>query len=198
MLRTEKDSGFTLIELLVVIAIIAVLSAMLLPALAHAKARGQATVCLGNLRQISLACAMYVDDAKDTLPFNFGSAEIRQRVSKGDFSNWNSTVMSWELDSDNTNSVLLTQGGIGPYTSRSAKIYRCPNDTVVSDLQAGQGWSARVRSLSMNAMVGDAGEFSRSGANVNNPVLPSVLQDHPDARAVADIRVYRGTSGQHQ
>ena len=77
--------------------------------------------------------------------------------------------MSWESDADNTNSVLLTSGGIGPYTSHTAPVYKCPDDRAVSDIQARLGWTSRVRTYSMNAMVGNAGEFSQNGANVNNP-----------------------------
>ena len=167
--RRADHVGFTLIELLVCIGIIAILAGMLVPALSSAKTRAQTASCLNNHRQLTLACLMYADDARDTMPYNLGEGEIRLTQAEQRYLNWNSSVMSWELDSDNTNVALVTTGGIGPYTGRSAAIYRCPADRVVSDLQANAGWTARVRTISMNAMVGDAGEFSNTGANRNNP-----------------------------
>jgi len=167
--KSPAHGAFTLIELLIVIAVIAILASLLLPAFKDARSKAATTQCLSNLRQLTLGCLVYASDAEDSLPYNMGEDEIRRAVARQEYLNWNSTIMSWELDSDNTNTALLTRGGIGPELSGAPQVYRCPSDTAVSDIQAAAGWSMRVRSYSMNAMVGDAGEITRSGANLNNP-----------------------------
>jgi prepilin-type N-terminal cleavage/methylation domain-containing protein/prepilin-type processing-associated H-X9-DG protein len=194
--RAAKDA-FTLIELLTVIAVIAILAALLLPVLTAAKSKAYGITCLNNERQMMFASLLYVDEFHDSLPYNLGIAEIRKLEAKNWFWNWTSPVLDWEtVNTDNTNTVLLTEGGIGPYTSRAAQIYRCPADRVVSDIQAAAGWTKRVRSISMNAMVGNVGEYLQEGGNVNNPdyrqflkmgqiLQPSrifvLTEEHPDS-----------------
>jgi prepilin-type N-terminal cleavage/methylation domain-containing protein/prepilin-type processing-associated H-X9-DG protein len=161
--------AFTLVELLVVVAIIAILASILLPVLSKAKSRAEAVYCLNNTRQLVLAWHVYADDHNGRLAYNLGGNGARG-IAPGTNLNWVNNIMDWSagLGSDNTNRARITEAGLGPYT-KSVSIYHCPSDHALSDSQRQAGWSARSRSYSMNAMVGDAGDISKSGVNQNNP-----------------------------
>ena len=160
--------AFTLVELLVVVAVIAILASLLLPALSRAKGQAQGLISLNNTRQLALAWQMYADDHSGRLAYNLGGPN-RSAIADKSNVNWVNNNLTWELDSDNTNTATLLEAGLGSYVAMGAKVYRCPSDTVLSSVQKKAGWSNRVRSYSMNAMVGDAGALTSGGFNLNNP-----------------------------
>jgi prepilin-type N-terminal cleavage/methylation domain-containing protein/prepilin-type processing-associated H-X9-DG protein len=167
--RAGWRDGFTLIELMVVVAVIGILASILLPALSGAREKGRGILCLSNLRQMGLALHVYSGDNEDHFPFNMGADGTRRTVQAQTYLNWVNNVMTWELDSDNTNTFLLTAGGLGPYLNPAESVFRCPSDRALSKAQRDAGWSHRVRSVSMNAMLGHAGEFLSGSVNTNNP-----------------------------
>jgi prepilin-type processing-associated H-X9-DG protein/prepilin-type N-terminal cleavage/methylation domain-containing protein len=165
----SAHGAFTLVELLVVIAVVAILAALLVAGLTEAKGKGHSIACLNHERQLIVAWHVYADENEGRVARNYGIARTLQTIADGTYQNWVNNVLDWSTDPMNTNKALLFAGGIGPYLSGQAEVYRCPSDRVVSDAQSALGWNARVRSYSMNAMVGDAGEFTTGGFNTNNP-----------------------------
>ncbi|MBN9689908.1 MAG: prepilin-type N-terminal cleavage/methylation domain-containing protein, partial [Verrucomicrobia bacterium] len=174
----DQRRGFTLIELLVVIAIIAVLAALLLPALARARQQARNIPCVNNQRQLHLAWQLYADDT-GRLPRNwdYGSGLALPTA------NWVMGSMSYEQVlsgplSDATNTVLLAdteRTQLARY-ARSPALFKCPADASYA-LRGGRK-VPRVRSYAMNGSVGETSRFS-GYANPNYQRLDDLQNPGP-------------------
>jgi prepilin-type N-terminal cleavage/methylation domain-containing protein len=199
--KASKRTGFTLIELLVVIAIIAILAALLLPALTHAKMEALSTQCMSNMKQLQIGWAMYAGDNGDVLALNFDYHDDGPYMPPGTSTRppgtpaWCEGWLDWTSAPVNTNILYLVNplaSLLGPYIANNALIFACPADVYASSQQRAQGWSHRCRSVTMDGNIGGGSKYS-FGWKLTNAIVkmgnfrvpgPSqswlMMDEHPD------------------
>jgi prepilin-type N-terminal cleavage/methylation domain-containing protein/prepilin-type processing-associated H-X9-DG protein len=167
-----QRAGFTLIELLVVIAIIAILAAMLLPALTKSKLKAQGVFCMNNNHQLALAWKMYADDNRDVLvyasDYDYPNDQSQPEFVEKDQYAWTLTHMTFSAAPENWNKDWdIPKRPLWQY-NKNYSIYRCPADH--SSVNVNGTLMPRVRTYSMNFFLGGFAGYAIVGQAIGYSV----------------------------
>jgi prepilin-type N-terminal cleavage/methylation domain-containing protein len=178
--RVHRAVGFTLIELLVVIAIIAILAALLLPALSRARVKARRVQCTSNQHQIGVAFKLYADDANDRYPVHDGWAAVGGQRPASPYlggSAWEYGGAEWE-----TNRPLNRYAG-------NVGVFHCPTDKGDAWTSVPNCWEAwgnsylvqwRIDSFRVQHITGSGGKFYP----VNDPIKGSEVARKPATKII--------------
>ena len=187
--RRARPCGFTLIELLLVIAMIAILAALLLPALSRAREQGRSAACKSNLRQINIGFCLYADEHDDYFPWGGNTDENRDQdwVWGGQPKTWTTNQARWSdpaygfhAEAGSVFNYVMTQPGVeraeyyaggsaAAYEAASRKksyrVYRCPSGGAI-------GEALRV-TYSVNSWLHPGGATPINGVKTTAVINPS-------------------------
>ncbi|HYE30475.1 MAG TPA: hypothetical protein VEH27_03540 [Methylomirabilota bacterium] len=187
--KASHPGGFSRADLLAVVAALFVFGLLLAPGYGQSLGNGQLATCMNNLRQLTQAWQLFAEAHDGKLPKNTAGPDSGNNM-RGEY--WVVGWLSWDTQSDNTNTLKVTDAGLGPYVDRNPRVFKCPSDTYISRPQTLR-MRERARSYSMNGFVGRSRSEAVFGPSWHHheklqdirPVPPHqlflLLDEHPDS-----------------